>query len=443
MDISRRRFLATAGLATGAAAFPGWLLAEVRKRTPPLPDLSRWPDVRALFPLAPGLMHFASFYLVSHPRPVREAIEGFRAAIDANPLHAVEHGMFVAPEASVITPVLESAAAYMGAKPDEIALVPNTTTGLALVYHGLSLAPGDELLLTTHDHYVHHESARLAAERAGASVRRVPLYDAAAQVSVAEVTARVERAIAPATRVLGLTWVHSSTGVRLPVRAIADVVARVNASRAADRQVLLVVDGVHGFGCTDESAAQLGADFFCAGAHKWMFGPRGTGVVWGRGDRWPLLRPVIPPFLGLSLYEAWMNGEKPGPTQAIDLSPGGFLAYENQWAMGAAFQLHAKLGRARVAARIRQLNDQLKQGLGELPRVRLHTPLDASLSAGITCFEVDGVTPEAVVEKLLARKIVASTTPYKTTYARLAPSLVNDEREVDATLRAVREIAAT
>lgn len=443
MAITRRRFLASAGLATAAGAFPARLLAEVRKRTPPLPDLSRWSDVRALFPLAPGLLHFSSFYLVSHPRPVRDAIEAFRAVIDANPLHALEHRMFVAPEASVITPVLESAAAYMGGEPDEIALVPNTTTGLALVYHGLPLAPGDELLLTTHDHYVHHESARFAAERAGASVRRIPLYDDAANVSVAEVTARVERAITPATRVLGITWVHSSTGVRLPVRDIAGVVQRVNASRAPDRHVLLVVDGLHGFGCTDESAARLGADFFCAGTHKWLFAPRGTGVIWGRGDRWPLLRPTIPPFLSLGLYEAWMNGTKPGPTRAIDVSPGGFLAYENQWAMASAFHLHDTLGRARVATRIRQLNDQLKQGLAKLPRVRLHTPLDPALSAGITCFEVDGVTPEAVVEKLFARRIVASTSPYKVAYARLAPGLVNDEREVEAALRAVREIAAT
>ena len=443
MELTRRRFLATAALASAAAAFPAWLLAEVQKRTPPLPDLSRWSDVRALFPLAPGLLHFTSFYLVSHPRPVRDAIEAFRATIDADPLHAIEHGMFVAPEESVITPVLESAAAYMGGRADEIALTPNTTTGLALVYHGLPLANGDELLLTTHDHYVHHESARLAAERAGATVRRIPLYDDAAKVSVAEVVGRVERAIGPATRVVGVTWVHSSTGVRLPIRAIADAVQRVNRSRAADRPVLLVVDGVHGFGCTDESAARLGADFFCAGTHKWMFAPRGTGVIWGRSDRWSLLRPTIPPFLSLELYEAWMNDAKPGPTRAIDVSPGGFLAYENQWAMGAAFQLHARLGRARVAARIRQLNDQLKHGLAALPRVRLHTPVDPELSAGIVCFEVDGVPPEAVVEKLLARKIVASTSPYRVSYARLAPSLVNDEREVDAALRAVREIAAT
>ncbi len=443
MDVSRRRFLATAGLVTAAAAVPGRLLAELEKRTPPLPDLSRWSDVKAMFSLAPGLLHFSSFFIVSHPRPVREAIDAYRAVIDANPLIELESRMFQSEDKSIFNEIYRAAAPYMGCRADEIALTPNTTTGLALVYHGLPLAGGDEILVTAHDHYVHHEAARTAAARAGATTRRIALYDDPAKVSVAEVAARVERAISPATRIFGATWVHSSTGVRLPVRAIADELQRVNAGRDPARQVVFVLDGVHGFGCTDESAAQLGADFFSAGTHKWMLAPRGTGVLWGRADRWPLLRPTIPSFASLSAYLAWQDGKPPGPTTAADVAPGGFLAYEHQWAMTAAFRLHEKLGRARVAARIRQLNDQLKRGLAAMKHVRLHTPMDPALSAGIACFEVEGMKPEAVVAKLLEKKIVASTSPYKVTYARLAPSLVNDEREVDAALRAVRELSAT
>jgi selenocysteine lyase/cysteine desulfurase len=109
--------------------------------------------------------------------------------------------------------------------------------------------------------------------------------------------------------------------------------------------------------------------------------------------------------------------------------------------MSAAFRFHEKIGRARVAKRIRELNDQCKAGLKAMKSVTLHTPRDPALSAGICCFEVAGVSPEDTVKRLLERKIVASTTPYKPTYARLAPSLVNSPEEVDIALRAVREIA--
>ncbi len=83
---------------------------------------------------------------------------------------------------------------------------------------------------------------------------------------------RLRRAITPRTRAVGLTWVHSSTGLRLPIAALAEVVKAANAGRADADRCLLIVDGVHGFGCSDTDAASLGCDFFVAGTHKWIFG---------------------------------------------------------------------------------------------------------------------------------------------------------------------------
>src|SRR6185295_15285980 len=105
-------------------------------------------------------------------------------------------------------------AEYVGGKLDEIALMPNTTTGLGLVYAGLPIRAGDEILSTTHDHYSHFESIRYTTERTRATVRRIPLYDRPAEASKDEIVARVRRNIRSNTRVLGVTWVHSSSGVR-------------------------------------------------------------------------------------------------------------------------------------------------------------------------------------------------------------------------------------
>src|SRR2546430_6155927 len=137
--------------------------------------------------------------------------------------------------------VREDVAAYLGGRQDEIALTPNTTTSLALVYHGLPLEAGDEVLVTTHDHVCHHESIRLSAERNGASVRKVALFDEAATATAEGIVTRVREAIRPATRVLGITWVHSSTGIRLPVRRIPDAPKEVNRQRSDSERVLLVV----------------------------------------------------------------------------------------------------------------------------------------------------------------------------------------------------------
>jgi selenocysteine lyase/cysteine desulfurase len=428
MTTSRRSFLAAGGLLTGR------LLAAAEKHTPPMPSLDEWAKVRAQFRLSKEHANFAGFFIASHPAPVRAAIDAWRAAIDEDPYLAVDNGMFASEAENAQRKVREDVAAYLGGKQDEIALTPNTTTGLALVYHGLPLKPGDEILTTAHDHVVHHESIRLSTERNGASWRRIALFDQAATATVEGMVGRVRESIRPNTRVLGITWVHSATGIRLPVREIAAALRGSN--------VLLVVDGVHGLGCTDETIAEMGADFFCAGTHKWMFGPRGTGIVWARAENWARLHPTIPTFSEMECYEAWKD-ERPvrGPTTANRVSPGGFLAYEHQWAMGAAFRMHQQIGRAKIAARVAELNGRIKDGLAKIPGVTQHTPRDPALSAGICCFEVKGLAPDAVVEKLLARRIVASSSPYKVSYARLSAGVFNTPQEVDRALAEVRSLA--
>jgi selenocysteine lyase/cysteine desulfurase len=439
--ITRRDFISTAAAATAAVLTPGRLLAALEKQTAPLPDLSQWSTVRSQFALNKEHMQFASFYIASHPKPVRDAIDDFRRVLDADPFLTVEHRMFEETD-NIQYKIRDDMAGYLGAKREEIAITGNTTTGLALVYNGLKLSPGDEILTTTHDHYSHHESIRFAAERHGATVRKVPLFERSSTATTPAMTEKLRAAIRPNTRVVGLTWVHSSTGMRLPIPALAAVVADANRGRAEKDQMLVVVDGVHGLGCTDETVANLGADYFCAGTHKWMFAPRGTGMVWAKADRWSRLSPTIPSFADMGIFMAWMEGDTtPRPTTAYVMTPGGFHAYEHQWAMSAAFRFHEKIGRARVAKRIRELNDQCKAGLAAMKNITLHTPRDPALSAGIVCFEIAGVSPEEAVKRLLEKKIVASTSPYKPTYARLAPSLVNTPEEVDAALRAVREIA--
>ena len=436
MQITRRGLLATPA-ALPAALLPGSLRAAVEAATPPMPDLSTWEGVRAQFALDPAWMHFASFFIASHPAPVQAAIEGYRRAIDANPFATVEHGMFSEGADNLHVQVQAAVGEYLGARPQDVCLTGNTTTGLALVYQGLPLQAGDEVLCTTHDHYSHHESIRLAVARNGAGMRMIPLFEEAATATTGSIIDALLKGIGPRTRVVGLTWVHSSSGIRLPIREIA---AALRARPGPP--LLLLEDGVHGLGSTDETVATMGCDYFCAGTHKWMFAPRGTGLVWASAENWARLRPLIPSFTDIDQYQAWERQEAPTtPTTADRMAPGGFHAYEHQWATAAAFRMHRQMGRARVAARIRELNDQCKAGLAANRKVKLHTPMSAELSAGLVSFEVEGVAPAEVVKQLLARRIIASTSPYAITYARLAPSLVNTADEVERAVRAVREIS--
>jgi selenocysteine lyase/cysteine desulfurase len=439
MFINRRHFLINTGVAAGSFSAVGQnsVMKSKPKSAADADNLQSWTNVREQFDaVSRDYIHLSSFFIASHPRPVREAIEKYRRAIDDNPLLFIEKNIFEMP-GRIQTAVAE----YTGGKPEEIALTNSTTMGLTLVYQGLPLEAGQEILTTTHDHFVHHEAIRLAATRAEASVKKIALFDDFNRISEGEIVNRIKKAITPKTRVVGVTWVHSGTGLKLPIRLIAGAVADTNKERAEAERILLVVDGVHGFGVEDEAVGELGADFFIAGTHKWIFGPRGTGIVWAKAENWKLIRMIFPAF-ARETFGAWINdAELKAPMRAAWIGQGGFHAFEYEWALPSAFDFHKQIGRRRIAERIHALNDQCKEGLAQMRHVKLYTPRGNKLSSGLICFDVNGMKSEEIVKRLLEKRIVASTAPYKNPCARLAPSLLNTPEEIETTLRRIRALA--
>jgi isopenicillin-N epimerase len=441
VSLSRRRLL-VGGTLTAAASAIAPAISFAEKLRPALTspfNPGDWQAVREQFDLAPEYIHLGLFYLTSHPRPVRAAIERLRQRLDRNPFLTVERGMFEADQPNFYEAVTTALGRYTGVDPKDIALTNNTTAGLSLIYHGLPLKPGDEILTTNQDHYVHHEAIRLASERAGASWRKIPIFDSYDTVSSDEIVQRIRKGIVPKTRVVGITWVHSSSGLRMPVRRIADVIQEVNRSRGVDDRVLLVVDGVHGIGVEDPRITALGADLFAAGLHKWIFAPRGTGFVWGRPEVWATMRPLMASFQWLEEFEAWAD-ERPirHPVQAALFSPGGFQAFEHHWAVPAAIQFHQAIGSGKITDRIHALNAQMREGLSKMPHVVVYTPAARELNAGMVCFDVKGLKAKDTVARLLSKGILASTTPYRVPVSRLACGIMNTPGEVEATLRVVR-----
>jgi selenocysteine lyase/cysteine desulfurase len=172
-----------------------------------------------------------------------------------------------------------------------------------------------------------------------------------------------------------------------------------------------------------------------------LFGPRGTGILWGKSSSWQYTGRTIPPFEGQP-YVAWLNGRDPQLLPGgINMTPGGFHSFEHRWALPVAFENHTKLGGERVQTHIHGLNTQLKTGLKGMRHVTLYTPMSPKLSSGIVCFDVAGMKAEAVIQRLFEKRIVGSTTPYSPSYARLTPGLLNTPAEVDSALAAIREFA--
>jgi isopenicillin-N epimerase len=174
---------------------------------------------------------------------------------------------------------------FVDAKPDDLAFIPNATTGVNAVLRSLDFAPGDELLVTDHEYNACRNVLDYAAARASAKVVVAPLpfpllrEDAVVEAIVAKVT--------PRTKLLLVDHVTSPTGLVLPVARIA--------AELAPRGIDVLIDGAHAPGMVDLSLERLSphVPFYTANCHKWLCAPKGAAFLWVRKDRQRDVRPHV------------------------------------------------------------------------------------------------------------------------------------------------------
>jgi selenocysteine lyase/cysteine desulfurase len=430
-----------AGLAVGlgapAVAAPGASQsdAEIHRRFNP----RSWRSVRDQFRLSRDYLQFSAFVLASHPAGVRLSIDEHRRRLDVDPY---AYGAF-RNDMDRSKGIRARLGAYLNVPPGEIALTDSTTMGLGLIYTGLDLKAGDEVLTLDRGFFGTDEALRVRALSTGITVRKFALFDQPENATAELMVDRMRAAVTPRTRLLAVDWIQSSTGVKLPIRMMADALAVINETRDEADRVLLSVDGVQGVGVEDIDVAALGADFFISGLHKWMLGPRGTGFVWAPAANWARVHPVIPSFSEASIL-SWFYGKPwPGPPGDWN-SPGGFHSFEHRWAVPAILDFHEAIGKDRVAARTLGQAARLKDGLSRIPGVTVKTPADPAVSSALTCCAVDGYTSEEVVGRLKEEfRIETTASEYQESFVRIGPSIVTTPDEVDQLVRAVHQISRT
>lgn len=413
----RRTFLKQAGIL--AAALPlSASLNNVASATPlaPLPR-DKWAQLRQLFEQDADYLHFSNFLVTSHPKPVRDAIAMHRAALDKNPGLAMDWDLGVVEQRE--EEVRGWAGRYLNADARQIALTGSTTEGLAMIYGGVHVRTDQEILTTVHEHYATHTTLALRTQRDGVRVRKIRLFKDTQTLSKEEILSNIDQNIKPETRVLGMTWVHSGSGVKLPIADIGALVDKHNRNRSEQDRIIYLVDGVHGFGVEDLDFPSMNCDFFIAGTHKWMFGPRGTGIVCSRSAEVRYVTPIIPTFSEATTFSTTMT-------------PGGYHSFEHRWALNEAFKLHLQLGKADVQARIHALNAYLKSRLLEHPQIELVTPRSAEFSSGFTFFRVKGKDSDRIAAYLMHNRVVADAVERDVgPVIRTAPGLLNSEKEID------------
>jgi cysteine desulfurase/selenocysteine lyase len=288
MTCGRRQFLQVLG-ATGAIAPSATLAAApIGPRRPPAlapgrADVESW---RAQFPAlrqsvnGQPLAYLDSAATTLRPRAVIDAMARFQETDNANP-SAAAHTL-ARRAAEHYAGARQRVASFLNAADaSEIVFTKGTTEGVNLVaatWAAANLRAGDEILLTTSEHYSNLLPWRQVAERTGARIRTVDVDDEG-NLS----PSRIAGALTDRTRLLAFTHVSNVLGIVNPAAEICAIARR--------RGVLVFVDGAQSAPHLRLDVRAIGCDFLAWSAHK-LLGPMGVGVLWARRD----LLDAMPPY---------------------------------------------------------------------------------------------------------------------------------------------------
>lgn len=314
----------------------------------------------------------------------------------------------------------ETAAALIGAVPEEIALVPSTTAGINLVAEGLDWRPGDNVV-TLEDEFPSNLYPWMNQADRGVETRRVPTDRG--RVDLAEFARHCDER----TRLISISWVGYANGCRRDLAAFSKL--------AADCGALYFVDAIQGIGAFPLDVTQTPIDFLAADGHKWQLGPEGAGIAYIRRDRLPQLRPIgvgwhsvvhAADFSHIELRLKPDASRYEGGTQNM----GGMIG------LGASLALLAELGVEAIAAAILDFTDEACRRLAELG-AEIYSPRDGDERSGIVLFDLPDVDPTHARDHCAQAGVAVACRGGR---LRISPHGYNDQTDLERLLDALRSL---
>jgi selenocysteine lyase/cysteine desulfurase len=390
-------------------------------------DEAFWARIRGEFRLDPNRAFFNTGTLGSCPRVVTETVIEAMRMIDAMPTYG-----YWAKGMPMAFKVREKAAALLGADPAEVAITHSTTEGMNIIGLGLDLRPGDHVLVSTHEHPGGMAVWDYLAQRRGVEVDALQLP--LSPKSEDEILELIEKRVRPQTRLISISHILYSTGLVMPVKRIGEIARRKGA--------LYLVDGAHPVGMRRVDVKDIGCDFYAASGHKWLCGPRGTGLLYVRKDHTKRLRRFM---------HAYPEHHVPADVGTIDNEVSRLnFAWTNNLhdilGLGAAIDFHQQIGPDRVDAHNMALVNRFKQAVVNIPNLELLSTFEGSMASPLATVRVNGKSNKEVFKRLrdefriTVKEVADAELPRPLNSIRISPHIYNTAAQVDELITALHNV---
>lgn len=427
-DFDRRTFLANTGKGLGLMALlppvVGSLFSSIQAAGRHIEHLSPveaaldedyWTTIQQAFSVTRGIVNLNNGGVSPSPRIVTEAF--VRYTWQQEDATAYTMWQILEPQSETVRTGL---AEVFGCSPEEIAITRNASESLEILLMGMDLRSGDEILTTTQDYPRMLTTLKQRELREGLKLNliKIPI----APNNVDDIAAAFERAVTPRTKLILMSHQINLTGQINPVKKVCEM--------ARSRGIETIVDGAHSFAQFDFKRDDLGCDYFGTSLHKWLYAPKGTGLLYVRKEKIPKVW-------------ALMASEDKNKTDIRKFEEIGTHSAAMRLAIGEAVLFHNAIGGKRKEERLRYLSRFWMNRLKGIPKVGFNTSFDPKQSCAIANFKIDGVDPVALGSHLMSKHKIF-TTPIvhdEFTGIRITPNVYTTLWELDRFCNVVADVA--
>ena len=425
---SRRNFLTLAGKGLGLAAITTPSIAALLKKveaasrsvahlTPNqvAQDEDYWSVIQNSFTVTRGIVNLNNGGVSPSPRIVTEAL--VRYIWQQEDATAYTMWQILEPQSETIRTGL---AEIFGCDREEIAITRNASESLEILLMGLDFKPGDEILTTTQDYGRMLTTLRQRERREGLILKLVQIPIPPKNLS--EITSAFERGITSKTKLILISHQINLTGQITPVKAVCDM--------ARAKGIETIVDGAHSFAQFDFKQKDLGCDYFGTSLHKWLYSPKGTGLLYVKRDKIAKLWPL-------------MAAESAQATDIRKFEEIGTHSAAPRLAIGESMLFHNAIGGKRKEARLRYLSRYWMNKLKDVPKIGFNTSFDPNQSCAIANVKVEGIEPTAIGNYLFNKHRIFTTPIVHEEFKgiRITPNVYTTLNELDRFCDLMEQIA--
>src|SRR5436189_3902466 len=427
-DIDRRRFLSSIGKGVGLAALSSATIASLFKDVVAAGkaidhlsphdaalDEDYWATIQQAFSVTRGIINLNNGGVSPSPRIVTEAF--VRYTWQQEDATAYTMWQILEPQSETIRTGL---AEVFGCSPEEIAITRNASESLEILLMGMDFKSGDEILTTTQDYPRMLTTLRQRELREGLKLNliKIPI----APNNVDDIAAAFERAVTPKTKLILVSHQINLTGQILPVRKVCEM--------ARAKGIETIVDGAHSFAQFDFKQKDLGCDYFGTSLHKWLYAPKGTGLLYVKRDKIEKIWPM-------------MAAESKQASDIRKFEEIGTHSAAMKLAIGEAILFHNGIGGKRKEARLRYLSRYWMNRLKDVPKIRFNTSFEPNQSCAIANVHIDGTNPEAVTKYLFDKHHIFAVPIMHEEFqgSRITPNLYTTFSELDRFCQEMEKIA--